>query len=182
MIFDMQYTLVRSKRRTIAIEIKKDGNVVVRAPLFATESRINAFIGEKSAWINKHLKAIENAEVLPKFTTEELKAFVKEAKRVLPEKVRYFAERIGVNFRSVSIRKARTLWGSCTARGGINLNCLLVLLPTEICDYVIIHELCHRKQMNHSRAFWKEVEKYCKDYKSRRKILKDYGEKLLQRL
>ena len=100
----------------------------------------------------------------------------------LPEKVRFFAEKIGVSYGRITIRSQRTRWGSCSVKGNLNFNCLLMLCPEYVQDYVVIHELCHRKEMNHSAAFWAEVEKHCPDYRIRRKWLKDHGASLIARL
>lgn len=177
----MQYDLIRSARKTIAIQIKPDGTIVVRAPLYMTESRINAFISEKSFWVEKNVNKMRSA-VLPKYTESETENFIVRAKELLPHIAEHFSEIIGVTFKKINVKKARTLWGSCTVKGVINLNCLLVNLPKEITDYVVIHELCHLRHMNHSRAFWEEVKKYCPDYKYRRKWLKENGGKFLQRI
>ena len=178
----MEYTLIRSSRKTLAVQIKRDGKVIVRANFRTPESRIDVFVAEKSKWIEKHLKDISGKPILPKFTEEEIADFIVSAKRIIPLKAAYFADMIGVSYGRVIVRKERTLWGSCSARGNLNFNCLLVNLPSEVCDYVVIHELCHRKHMNHSQAFWRTVERYCPEYKTCRKWLKTFGEELLLRL
>ena len=94
----------------------------------------------------------------------------------------YYAPLIGVTYNRISIRAQRTLWGSCTADGNLNFNCLLVLLPERVMRYVVVHELCHRKEMNHSKRFWSEVSKILPDYKELRKQLKDNGNIYLERL
>ena len=82
----------------------------------------------------------------------------------------------------ITIRSQKTRWGGCSAKGNLNFNCLLMLMPQEVRDYVVIHELCHRREMNHSAAFWTEVERYCPDYRLHRKWLKDNGAALIGRL
>lgn len=178
----MEYTLVRSARRSIAVQIKSDGRVIVRANYKTSLKSIENFLSAKSAWIKKHLAEIAVKPVLPKFTEEEINGFISLAKAFLPSKTAYFANLIGVSFGKVTIRRARTLWGSCTAKGNLNFNCLLVCVPSDVADYVIIHELCHRKQMNHSQKFWALVSQYCPEYKTRRKWLKTFGAEYLDRL
>lgn len=178
----MEYTLVRSARRSIAIQIKSDGRVIVRANYRTSLNAIEKFLTAKSAWIKKHLAKIAEKPVLPKFTDKEIKGFISSAKAFLPSKVAYFANLIGVSYGKVTIRRARTLWGSCTAKGNLNFNCLLAIVPDSVADYVIIHELCHRKQMNHSQKFWAIVSQYCPEYKTRRKWLKTFGTEYLGRL
>ena len=101
---------------------------------------------------------------------------------MLPEKVQQFARQMGVTYGRITVRSQRTRWGSCSAKGNLSFNCLLMLCPEEVQDYVVIHELCHRKEMNHSAAFWTEVEKHCPNYRSHRKWLKDNGSALIGRL
>ena len=88
-------------------------------------------------------------------------AYIKEladkARIFIPERVKYYAEVIGVDYGRITIRCQKTRWGSCSSKGNLNFNCLLMLMPSEVIDYVVVHELCHIKQMNHSKAFWKEV-------------------------
>ena len=97
----------------------------------------------------------------------------------IPARARYYAEQMGVSYAGITIRKQKTRWGSCSSKGRLNFNCLLMLTPPEIIDYVVVHELCHLKQMNHSKLFWDEVEKVLPDYKSRRKWLKDHGNEIM---
>lgn len=89
--------------------------------------------------------------------------------------VEYFARQVGVDYGRITIRNQKTRWGSCSSKGNLNFNCLLMLAPAEILDYVVVHELCHRKEMNHSKAFWAEVEKVLPDYRESVKWLKEKG-------
>ena len=102
------------------------------------------------------------------------------AKEDLTGRAAYFAPRIGVSYGRISIRHQKTKWGSCSSKGNLNFNCLLMLAPEEVRDYVVVHELCHRKQMNHSEAFWTEVERALPDYRDARKWLKTHGRELMQ--
>ena len=92
------------------------------------------------------------------------------------------AARMGVDFAGITIRAQRTRWGSCSARGSLSFNCLLMLAPPEMREYVAVHELCHRKQMNHSAAFWREVALWLPDYAAQRAWLREHGPALLGRL
>ena len=122
----------------------------------------------------------ETAKV-PKFTHEELRELADQALTVIPDRVSYFANLIGVTYGRITIRNQKTRWGSCSSKGNLNFNCLLMLTPSEVLDYVIVHELCHRKEMNHSKAFWTEVEKVIPDYREHVKWLKEEGSLLIQR-
>ncbi|MCR4584773.1 MAG: M48 family metallopeptidase [Lachnospiraceae bacterium] len=177
--------LIRSKRRTLVIEITPDAKVVVRAPLKVSVDEINRFIGEKADWIDKHLKMMEkrkmereSADVKP-LSRQEIKLLTTRAKRILPERVRYYADIMGVQYGRITIRMQKSRWGSCSSKKNLNFNCLLMLTPQEIIDYVIVHELCHLKEMNHSPRFWAEVEKVLPDYKERRKWLRDHEKEII---
>ena len=103
-----------------------------------------------------------------------------EACRKIPERTAYFAEKIGVSYGRITLRQQKTRWGSCSANGNLNFNWLLILAPPEVLDYVVVHELCHRRQMNHSQAFWNEVSAVLPGYKEQKKWLKDNGWKLME--
>ena len=176
------YTLVRSSRKTISIVIKPNGEVEVRCPRRCSRRDVEAFVVSKEEWIRKHLEAIVQRPTAPVLSEAERKALAEQAAKALQEKVSRFARQMGVSYGRITIRSQRTRWGSCSAKGNLNFNCLLMLMPQEVQDYVVIHELCHRREMNHSAAFWAEVEKYCPDYRNCRKWLKDNGASLIARL
>jgi len=176
------YTLVRSSRKTLSIVIKPSGEVEVRCPKRCSKREADAFVVSKEAWIRKHLEAIAAGPVNPALSREELKSLADRAATALPEKVRRFAEEIGVSYGRITIRSQRTRWGSCSAKGNLNFNCLLSLCPEEVQNYVVIHELCHRKELNHSSDFWSEVERFCPDYRVHRRWLKENGSSLIARL
>ncbi len=169
---DRKIELIRSKRRTLAIQVTSDGRVVVRAPIRYPVSEINRFIGEKADWIDRHLEKVRDIEKKEPITKQEVKYLVTKAKRVIPPKVEHFAKIIGVDYGTITIRMQKSRWGSCSAKGNLNFNCLLMKTPDEVIDYVVVHELCHRKEMNHSPRFWAEVEKILPDYKKRKSWLK----------
>ena len=176
------YTLVRSSRKTISILVKPNGEVEVRCPKRCSKREVETFLVSKEDWIRKHLETIAQRPKLPTLSEAERKALAKQAAQILPSKVRRFAAEIGVSYDRITIRSQHTRWGSCSAKGNLNFNCLLMLCPEAVQDYVVIHELCHRKELNHSAAFWAEVEKHCPDYKLHRKWLKDNGPSLISRL
>jgi predicted metal-dependent hydrolase/predicted GIY-YIG superfamily endonuclease len=183
---DIEYELVRSKRKTVAIEIKPDGTVVVRAPRLMSKRFIDSFIAEKQNWIETHREQIlkRRAEVgtIESISESEKKALSKQAKSIMPDKIARYAQEIGVTYGRVSYRFQRGRWGSCSSKGNLNFNCMLILTNDEIIDYVIVHELCHRLEMNHSAVFWKHVEQILPDYIERRKWLKENGGPILARL
>jgi predicted metal-dependent hydrolase len=176
------YTLVRSSRKTISIVIKPSGEVEVRCPKRCAKRDVEAFVASKEDWIWKHLETIAQKPAVPVLSETERKTLAEEAARILPEKVQRFAKQMDVSYGRITIRSQRTRWGSCSVKGNLNFNCLLMLCPEYVQDYVVIHELCHRKEMNHSAAFWAEVERHCPDYRDRRKWLKENGGLLVGRL
>ena len=127
-------------------------------------------------------KKKEEYEAQEKLSIDDIKRLAEEAIAVIPDKVAYYAQKIGVTYGRITIRNQKSRWGSCSAKGNLNFNCLLMLAPEKVLDYVIVHELCHRKEMNHSARFWKEVEQVMPDYKERRIWLKTHGGVLIERM
>lgn len=181
----MEYQLIRSNRRTLSASIK-DGELIVRAPLRLKESEIERFLEEHRGWIEKQLKRAEEQkkelETVDKLTMEDIRKLADDAMRVIPERVKVYAEKIGVTYGRITIRNQRSKWGSCTAKGNLNFNCLLMLAPGEVLDSVIVHELCHRKYMNHSDKFYTEVLRVFPEYRKWDKWLKDNGNILIRRM
>ena len=184
---DYEITLIRSRRKSLAIEITPELQVVVRAPARMPVREINAFVQEKDDWIRAHLQRMAEKKRLREqcreqaLSKEELQELAAQAMKLIPQKVHYYAQIIGVTYGRITIRNQRTRWGSCSGKGNLNFNCLLLLMPEEVLDYVVVHELCHRKEMNHSARFWEEVEKILPDYRQRRKWLKDNGGRIMDR-
>ena len=178
--------VIRSSRKTMVLEIIKDGTILVRAPYRMPESEIRRFIREKSDWIEKHVQRIEERQrTLPPvegLTMKDIRKLADQASVVIPKRVEYFAEKIPVTYGRITIRNQKTRWGSCSSKGNLNFNCLLMLAPPEVLDYVVVHELCHRKEMNHSERFWREVENILPDYRERKKWLKENGGRLIARM
>lgn len=176
--------LIRARRKTLSIRITQEGNLEIRAPLGMPKGEIEAFLKEKAQWIETH-----RAKVLAEYAQgqeaplgeEEILTLAEQMRQGLPEKLNRHAASMGVTFGRVTIRCQQTRWGSCSSRGNLNFNCLLMLAPEEVLDYVVVHELAHRKQMNHSALFWQEVARECPDYKESLRWLKDRGGALLSR-
>ena len=176
---DIPYTLVRSDRKTLAIQITPAGEVVLRCPRRLSKKAAEAFLTEKREWVERNLSRCGS---LAPLTQAELLWLADSAKADLTERTCRLAAQAGVDFGRVTIRSQRTRWGSCSSKGNLNFNCLLMLCPEPVRDYVVIHELCHRIHMDHSAAFWAEVEKLCPDYRLHRRWLKENGTALLGRL
>ena len=176
----------RSNRKTLAIQITPDAQVMVRAPYRMPDSVIREFIREKEGWIQDHLAKMlqikEARDQLPRLSYDEIQKLADQALQIIPQRVAHYDPLVGVSYGRITIRNQKTRWGSCSAKGNLNFNCLLMLTPPEVMDYVVVHELCHRKEMNHSPRFWAEVERILPDYKVRRKWLKDHGSTLIARM
>ena len=153
----MEVTVIRSNRKTMAIQVNSDLTVTVRAPMRAS---------------SKEIEPLSYAEI------QEL---ADKALEYIPGRVAYFSKQVGVNYGGITIRNQKTRWGSCSSKGNLNFNCLLMLTPPKVIDYVVVHELCHRKEMNHSKAFWDEVAKILPDYKKQVQWLKNEGGRIMRR-
>lgn len=117
-----------------------------------------------------------------RLTMEDIRSLAGEAMRVIPERVAYYAPLVGVTYGRITIRNQRSRWGSCSAKGNLNFNCLLMLAPPEVMDSVVVHELCHRKEMNHSSRFYALVRKAFPEYDRWHGWLKEHGSELIKRL
>ena len=172
----VSYGLIRAQRKTMALKVSVDGTVTVRIPYGVRPEEADRFVEAHVDWIRKRIaECRERAAARPAYTDREREAGKRLAKELLLKKCRYFAERMGVSYGTVTVREQKTRWGSCRAKGNLNFNWKLALMPEEILDYLVVHELAHRKEMNHSDRFWAEVERVLPDYRQRRAWLKEHG-------
>ena len=176
-----QYELKRSNRKSISVEISREAKIIVRAPYRMSVKEIEAFLTSKSEWIDKHLNDMNRklASMPRKLTEAEKSELKKNAKIVITKRVEYFSKIMGLNYKRISIKFQKTRFGSCSTKKNLNFNALVALMPSDILDYVIVHELYHLKEMNHSKDFWHEVEKIIPEYKTKRKWLKNNGTKYM---
>ena len=178
-------SVVRTNRKSIVLQWCR-GKWLVRAPLEMDDRDICRFLEVHREWIEKKTELFshqwrEKKELVP-FSKEELDALKEQASGIIPLRVAYYAEKLGVTYGKITIRSQRTRWGSCSAKGNLSFNCLLMLAPMEVLDSVVVHELCHRKVMNHSPYFYREVQTVLPDYRQRAAWLKENGERLIGRL
>ena len=172
-----EYELIRSKRKSLALQVKGDGTVVVRAPLRLSEDKIDRFVREHLDWIEKQKDGIQELSGKRHVITEQERADgIQKALKIFPERTAFFAERMGIDYGRITVREQKTRWGSCSQKGNLNFNWKLVLMPQELLDYVVVHELAHKKEMNHSARFWAIVEQELPDYQKRRNELKKLGQ------
>ena len=172
--------LIRSDRRSLGLEIRKisegGAELLIRAPRRMKIAYIEGFINEKERWITeKYLAALVEKPrpqmmEIPKYVTEQW--LRTEGAERFQQKTAFWAARMKVTYGRITIRDQKTRWGSCSSRGNLNFNWRLLLMPERVMDYVIVHELAHRREMNHSAAFWQIVETYLPDYRERRQRLR----------
>ncbi len=226
----MKYQLIKSNRKTIAISFDRDGNLVVKAPLYVGNRDIEDFVRQKSEWIEATALRLKResekeAALRPKLCSGDILPYLgddriltvicedrqrskvvsalgrlilhvpyaadyeerrcvleqwyrRQAQIVIGEKVREFVALLGVSYAAVRIKDQRSRWGSCSGKGNLNFNWRILMAPEAVCDYVIIHELCHLVHMDHSERFWKLVESVCPDYRRCRAWLKEQGKSL----
>ena len=168
----MEYKVIYSNRRTIALSIK-DEQLIVRAPYGTSKGRIEGVVLEHSSWILKHInKQKQRNASIGELTDERIKDLRRKAKSILPNKVAHFSHIMGLKSGRITITGAKTRFGSCSSKGNLSFSYLLMLYPDEAIDYVVVHELAHLVEMNHSSSFYKIIEGVMPDYKDRIKLLK----------
>ena len=180
---DYRLEIRRSARKTIAIRVLSGNTVEVRAPYAATEEQIRDVLRRSENWIRKRSAEMQRTEQAEDaLTTDEIRELADRAVREIPPRVAYFAGLLHVRYGRITIRNQTTRWGSCSAKGNLNFNCLLMLTPPECRDYVIVHELCHLIEMNHSARFWAAVGSILPDYAAQVAWLREHGPALVKRL
>jgi predicted metal-dependent hydrolase len=181
----MEYKIRRSNRKSIGLEIT-DAGLLVRAPQKASVRDIERVISQHHDWISKkmeqHKKAASAAREKGLLSQDDIRHLAEAARSYIPGRVNHYAQQLGVRPGKITIRNQKTRWGSCSAKGNLNFNCLLMLTHPEIQDYVVVHELCHRLEMNHSPRFWNHVASILPDYRERRAWLKKYGSAIISRM
>ena len=167
------YELIRSRRKTLALEITKDCRVLVRAPMRLPKARIEAFVAEHADWIARHLERQQQraASAPPPPTEEEIAALKAQARAILPQKVAFWSEKMGVTPTGIKITTAKKRYGSCSGKNSLCFSCFLMRCPEEAIDLVVVHELCHIRVRNHGPAFYALLEQYLPDHRERKKQL-----------
>ena len=170
----MDYRLVRSKRKTLGIEVNRELEVIVRVPLFVSKRRIEKFVCEHEKWVEKaKLKVAEAVKNRPpEPTAPEIQALKQKAREIIPDRVLYYSNLTGLTPTAVKITSAKKRYGSCSGKNSLCFSYLLMRCPQNAIDYVVLHEIAHIKHKNHGRQFYSFIEKYMPDYKEREKLLK----------
>lgn len=170
------YALTRSRRKTLVIHIKPDGSVEVRAPLRLAKSEIERFIASKAQWIEQ-----KQAQVATRPSAEPRELPASQYKpgefgAAVRGLIKQWGHRLNVSTTFVGIRAMTSRWGSCTAKTRrIRLNTALAYCPIECLEYVVVHELAHVRERNHSARFWAVVADALPDYKDRQQKLKEFS-------
>ena len=169
----MEYTIVRSRRRTAALELTRDGKLLVRLPLAAPDAAAAELVARHRTWIARAAERQRLRQAAhPEPTAAEAEALRRQAQAVLPGKVAAYARRMGVTPASVRITSARTRFGSCSAKNGLCFSWRLMQYPEAAVDYVVVHELAHIRHHDHSPAFYAFVAQFLPDYRQRAALLR----------
>ena len=171
----VDYTLRTSKRaRRVRLSVGCDGSVVVTTPFGFAESVAERFIREKARWLFAKISFFKQCEgqVIVRHTKADYVKYKKEAHTLACARVEYFNAMYGLRCNRITIRNQKTRWGSCSRKGNLNFNYKIALLPQRLADYIIVHELCHLGEFNHSRKFWALVAQTMPDHVDLRKELK----------
>ena len=168
------YELIRSGRKTLALEITRDCRVVVRAPRRLAKKHIDSFVEKHAAWIAQHLERQRRRAVLtpPPPTVDELDALKAKARALLLPRVAFWSEKMGLSPTGVKITSARTRYGSCSGKNSLCFSCFLANAPEAAVDLVVVHELCHIRVKNHGPDFYALLEQTLPDWRERKKLLR----------
>ena len=181
----MEIQIIRSRRKTLSMELK-NGQVVVRAPKWVSRKEIDGFIDSHRAWLAKVMAREEQRQArlaaVVKLTGEQMDELVRLARLYSPRRVAHYAPLVGVDYGKITVRRQRSRWGSCSAKGNLSFNCLLMLSPPQVIDSVVAHELCHRRVMDHSQRFYDLLLGIMPDYPEHHKWLRQHGQELIARL
>ncbi len=167
-----EYTVIRSRRKSVSLQVDKNCNIVVRAPLFISQKEIDEFMTDKKEWLERAIVTQrERVKSQKVYSQDEINLLRTKAKEIIPEKVEFYSALMGVNPTAVKINSAKTRYGSCSGKNSLNFSLYLMDKDEKFIDYVVVHELAHIKHHNHSKDFYAFVERFVPDYKE---IVKKY--------
>ncbi|MBI2048677.1 MAG: M48 family metallopeptidase [Parcubacteria group bacterium] len=171
----MEYTLKRSNRaKYMRLRVLPGGGVVVVAPSGIGEGSIERFVRGHAQWIERAITRTAHLKLLPISGRRAYLTHREEARAFLTERIEYWNKAYGFSYGRIAIKNTRRLWGSCSRKGNLNFSYALLFLPRELADYVVVHELCHLKEHNHSRDFWQLVAHTQPNHKVLRRELRRY--------
>ena len=167
------FTVMRSDRRTVNLQIQPDGSLLIRAPYFVSEAELRRIVAQNADWIARQReKNAERQIAHPELTPEQENALRKAAHELLPQRVAYWAPKLGVMPSAITITGAKTRFGSCSSQNRISFSWRVMQYPPEAIDYVVVHELAHILHHDHSPAFYACIERVMPDHKARRALLR----------
>lgn len=168
----MEYELKRSKRATaMRLAVHPDGAVVVTAPTYFGIRVIEYFLQKHAAWVKRKQDVVKGTTVI-RIARKDIPMLKQQALARATERCEQYARIYGVSFGKISIRAQKARWGSCSKSGNLSFNFRIAALPERLFEYVIVHEICHLLELNHSPAFWKQVEKCVPEHKQLRKKMR----------
>lgn len=174
MLRKSEYTLVRSKRKTVSVSVTREGEVVVRAPLRMPAGAIEDFLSRHSVWIERsRAQALSAAAQRGTLSQEEKDRLSERARAELPGMTLKMAEEMGVSPTGVRITSAQTRWGSCSAKNTICFSYRVMLLPQPLIEYVIVHELAHIREKNHGAGFYRVLGAFMPDHRERERAIRE---------
>ena len=166
----MDYNLIKTKRKTISLSVNNELQVIVRAPMRVNKKFIDSFVEKHAQWIEKQKKIIQDRNNnRAKEDIENLKALAKD---LLPKRVKYYSDIMGVSPSGIKITSAKSRWGSCSYKNSLCFSYRVMLLPLELIDLIVVHELAHIRVKDHSKRFYDEVYKYMPDYNAKKQSLR----------
>ena len=170
----IEYILIRSARRTLGLEVRRDLTVVVRAPMRCSQAAIDRFVDKHRDWIVRQIeKQSQRPPARPEPSEQERKDMIARAKQVIPQRVEYYAAIMDVKPTGITITGAQKRYGSCSAKNRLCFTWRLMAYPIEAIDSVVVHELAHIVHKNHGKAFYALVESVLPDYRQRKKLLEE---------
>lgn len=171
---EIEYTLKKNRRaKHVRLYVNYDASVSVTLPCRLPENIIEKFLLEKGDWVLEKILFYKNQKTpILRDGQYDFQKYKKAARELILERLEHFNKFYGFRFNKVFIKDQRSKWGSCSINKNLNFNFKLALIPKECADYIIVHELCHLGEFNHSKRFWKLVEKAVPDYKERVKEIR----------
>ena len=170
------YKIIYSKRKTLCIEISRDGKLIIRSPRTISKEKIQGFVNQKKAWINLKLQQKKNHILKAKKFLEKNNSDISKqsAYKIISPEVKRLSSTFNFKYATIKVTNAKTRWGSCSHKNNLNFTEKIALLPKEIMQYIIIHELAHTEEKNHGKKFWKIIKNIIPDYKIKIKWLKEH--------
>jgi hypothetical protein len=170
----IRYTLRKSRQaRHLRLSVSADASVRLSVPMRVSEKMADDFVRAKAQWVMMRLDDFKkNPSALPPATRADYLKYRELAREIAEKKLQHFNLGYGYQWKKIAIRNTKTRWGSCSASGNLNFSYRIIYLPEKLCDYIVVHELCHLGQFNHSAKFWALVAQAVPDYKMRRREIK----------